>query len=117
MTAAQLLVPARPGAGPNACEVVAYKVRGNGLLDELVADGDVIFVRKKPDADDGEWAVVWLADDDKLVVKELAVRGEEKWLLFPVEGREQPDERLLGPYDVMYGVLLSHRRDHTKRSR
>lgn len=41
---------------------VAYRVSGDSMLDELIADGDYVLVRPQPQASSGEKVVVWVPD-------------------------------------------------------
>lgn len=91
--------------------VFALRVRGDSMIDAGIFDGDLVVVRRQPDARDGDVVVVGIADDEATVKQFSLRRG--KVVLTPANVRYEPI--VLDPADVtVYGkvVLTLHRLDH-----
>jgi len=51
-------------------EHFALRVQGNSMIDEGILDGDIVVIRKQPDAENGE-TVVALLDNDEVTLKKI----------------------------------------------
>ncbi|MCS6964795.1 transcriptional repressor LexA [Thermoflexus sp.] len=54
----------------------ALRVQGNSMVDALVGDGDLIIVKPIPQVEEGEMAVVWLADRHETTLKRVYREGD-----------------------------------------
>jgi repressor LexA len=54
-----------PSQGP----IFALRVKGESMLDALVADGDIVLVRPTPQVENGAMAVVWLKEKGEATLK------------------------------------------------
>ncbi len=59
-------------------ELYALRVRGDSMIGAGILDGDIVIVRRQPDALAGDIVVALL--DDEATVKRLSLRGKEVWL-------------------------------------
>jgi len=57
-------------------DLFALRVRGDSMADALVGDGDLILVKPVPEVQDGEMAVVWLADRHETTLKRVYREGD-----------------------------------------
>jgi len=51
-------------------EHFALRVQGNSMIDEGILDGDIVVIRKQPDAENGE-TVVALLDNNEVTLKKI----------------------------------------------
>ncbi len=56
-------------------DLFALRVQGDSMVDALVGDGDLIIVKSTPSVEDGEMAVVWLADRHATTLKRVYREG------------------------------------------
>lgn len=49
----------------------ALKVAGTSMIEEGISDGDIVIIREQPTVDDGETAVAYLPDEDKVTLKKI----------------------------------------------
>lgn len=49
----------------------ALRVAGTSMIEEGISDGDIVIVREQPTVDNGERAVAYLPDDDKVTLKKI----------------------------------------------
>jgi SOS regulatory protein LexA len=49
----------------------ALKVTGTSMIEEGISDGDIVIIREQPTVDDGETAVAYLPDEDKVTLKKI----------------------------------------------
>jgi repressor LexA len=54
---------------PQADNLFALKVRGDSMIDAMVADGDIVIMRPQHEARDGEMVAAWLTDRDETTLK------------------------------------------------
>ena len=57
-------------------ELFALKVKGNSMVDDLVADGDIVIVERLQEAARGQMAVVHLRDRNAATLKRIYPEGE-----------------------------------------
>ncbi|MBN1139421.1 MAG: repressor LexA [Anaerolineae bacterium] len=62
-------------ADPNR-DLFALKVKGNSMVDDLVADGDIVIVERIQEASRGQMAVVHLRDRNAATLKRIYPEGE-----------------------------------------
>ena len=78
--------------GRKAEDFCAMRVRGDSMTGAGILDGDIVIVRRQPDARTGDIVVALLGDE--ATVKRLSLRGKEVWLLpenpayDPIDGSE-----------------------------
>jgi len=60
-------------------DVVAFRVKGESMKDAFIQDGDVVVVKRTPNAEIGEM-VVALLDDSSITLKRLKSDGKRVWL-------------------------------------
>jgi repressor LexA len=49
----------------------ALKVAGTSMIEESISDGDIVIIREQPTVEDGEKAVAYLPDEDKVTLKKI----------------------------------------------
>lgn len=79
--------------------VVVYRVRGDSMRDECIADGDYVVVRPGQDAEHGATVVYHLADNGCVVKRYDKTKG----MLFSGSGRGRWVHQLV-PEDTLLGV-------------
>ncbi len=67
----------------------ALKVSGTSMIEEGISDGDVVIVREQPTVDDGEKAVAYLPDRDKVTLKKI-YRDKNRIKLVPANKTMEP---------------------------
>ncbi len=72
-------------------EVFALKVKGNSMVDALIADGDIVLIRPQETAETGEVVAVWLERERETTLK--------KWYPDPAKNqvRLQPANTTMEP--------------------
>lgn len=55
----------------NKKEVFALKVKGESMIDSLIADGDTIIMEPAQTAKNGETVAVWLEDEQEVTLKKI----------------------------------------------
>lgn len=50
-------------------QVFALNVSGNSMIDAMVADGDIVILRRQPTAENGDMVAVWLSDNNETTLK------------------------------------------------
>lgn len=74
-----------------ANEVFALKVKGNSMVDALIADGDIVLIKPQQTAEVGEIVAVWLEEERETTLK--------KW--YPDKSKDevrlQPANPTMGP--------------------
>lgn len=81
--------------------VVCYRVRGDSMNDEMIANGDFVVVLPVPDADNGATVVVHL-EDNGVVIKQY---DKAKGMLCSGNGKGRWTHKLR-PGDRIMGVLV-----------
>ena len=61
--------------GLDVSEVFALEVKGDSMIDALIADGDIVILRKQQTCKDGDMVAVWLPDDSTTTLKEFHDEG------------------------------------------
>jgi len=51
----------------------ALKVSGTSMIEEGISDGDIVIIREQPAVDDGEKAVAYLPDENKVTLKKIYI--------------------------------------------
>lgn len=55
----------------NTDDVYALRVRGNSMIDSLIADGDIVVMRHQRSAENGDTVAAWLVDEETVTLKEF----------------------------------------------
>jgi repressor LexA len=76
---------------PSGRECFALRVRGDSMIDEQIADGDIVVVESRPEARDGETVVALIRGEDA-TLKKIYRRGSQV--------RLQPANPRMGPIDL-----------------
>jgi len=63
-------------ADPNK-DLFALRVKGNSMVDDLVADGDIVIVERRQEASRGQMAVVHLRDRNAATLKRVYPEGKQ----------------------------------------
>jgi repressor LexA len=79
-------------------DLFALQVKGDSLVDALVADGDYVILRKQETADPGDMVAVWLEDDVTTTLKFIYPRDGGEIELRPANPRYDP---IVKPEDVV----------------
>ena len=69
-------------------EHYALKVQGDSMIDEGIRDGDIVIIRKQPDAENGE-TVVALLDNNEVTLKKI-YREKNRFRLQPANPNLKP---------------------------
>lgn len=59
----------------NRKDIFALKVRGNSMIDALIADGDTVILQAVQSVENGEMAAVWLKSDKETTLKKVFREG------------------------------------------
>ena len=73
-------------------DLFALRVKGNSMVDDLVADGDIVIVERRQEALRGQMAVVHLRDRNAATLKRVYPEGERV--------RLQPAHPIMGAFYV-----------------
>lgn len=57
-------------------DLFALRVKGNSMVDDLVADGDIVIIERRQEASRGQMAVVHLRDRNAATLKRVYPEGE-----------------------------------------
>lgn len=66
----QVEVPAYMFRGRPGPDVFALRVKGNSMIDALIADGDIVLIRSAETAEVGETVAVWLEQEGETTLKQ-----------------------------------------------
>jgi len=58
-------------------DLFALRVKGDSMVDDLVADGDIVIVERRQEAQRGQMAVVHLRDRNAATLKRVYPEGEQ----------------------------------------
>ncbi|MFP3914134.1 MAG: LexA family protein, partial [Actinomycetota bacterium] len=72
------------GSGP----VFMLRVRGDSMVDAGILDGDLVVVRRQPDADDGDLVAAMVADEEATVKRMFRRDGK---IILHAENEAYPD--------------------------
>ena len=75
----------------NADNVFALRVRGDSMIDAMIADGDVVIVRNQQSAENGDTIVAWLKEEKETTLKSFYLEEGKRRV------RLQPRNPLLEP--------------------
>jgi len=67
----------------------ALKVSGVSMIEEGISDGDIVIIREQPTVNDGEKAVAYLPDENKVTLKKL-YREKNRVRLVPANKTMKP---------------------------
>jgi repressor LexA len=70
-------------------DLYALRVRGDSMIDAFIADGDVVILRRRETAHNGEMVAVWLRDRQEVTLKRFFQEGRKV--------RLQPENPTMGP--------------------
>lgn len=79
---------------------VALRVQGESMRDAFIRDGDIVIIKKTPDADSGDMVVAVLPDSS-ITLKRLKKDGKKVWLI-PENPQYDP---IYGPFSVAGRVI------------
>lgn len=82
LTVTEDMVKGRPN-------VFALRVRGKSMIDDLIDDGDIVFLEPAQTADDGDKVAVWLKDRGEVTLKRI-YRDGDRVRLQPANSTMQP---------------------------
>ncbi|MDD9955748.1 MAG: transcriptional repressor LexA [Anaerolineaceae bacterium] len=85
------VAPATLGNNPPG-EVFALRVQGDSMIDAMIADGDIVLLRRADTAQNGELVAVWLADEEATTLKRFYHEGQRV--------RLQPENPTMDPIYV-----------------
>ncbi len=57
-------------------EVYALQVKGNSMIDELIADGDIVLMRYTQQVENGQTAAVRIVDRNEVTLKKIYFKGD-----------------------------------------
>ena len=69
--------------------VFALRVKGESMIEDLIDDGDIVFLEPATTADDGEKVAVWLQDREEVTLKRL-YREKDRIRLQPANSTMPP---------------------------
>lgn len=69
--------------------VFALRVKGTSMIEDLIADGDIVFLEPAQSAVDGEKVAVWLKDRGEVTLKRI-YRDGDRVRLQPANGTMSP---------------------------
>ena len=55
--------------------VYALQVRGNSMVDAMIADGDIVILEQACDIKNGDVAAVWLKNEQEVTLKKVYFEG------------------------------------------
>lgn len=58
-------------------DVYALRVRGNSMIDALIADGDIVLLRYQENAENGQMAAVRVIDRNEVTLKKVYFEGSQ----------------------------------------
>jgi repressor LexA len=58
-------------------DIYALQVRGNSMVDAMIADGDVVIMERPHDIKNGDVAAVWLRNEQEVTLKKVYFEGEQ----------------------------------------
>ncbi|GAC1650964.1 MAG: transcriptional repressor LexA [Herpetosiphon sp.] len=58
-------------------DVYALRVKGNSMIDALIADGDIVLLRYQSNADNGQMAAVRVLDRNEVTLKKIYFEGDK----------------------------------------
>ncbi|MBA3946183.1 MAG: transcriptional repressor LexA [Herpetosiphonaceae bacterium] len=58
-------------------DVYALRVKGNSMIDALIADGDIVLLRYQNNADNGQMAAVRVIDRNEVTLKKIYFEGNQ----------------------------------------
>lgn len=70
-------------------DLYALRVRGDSMIDAFIADGDVVILRRRETARNGEMVAVWLRDRQEVTLKRFYQEGKRV--------RLQPENPTMSP--------------------
>ncbi|MCB0017515.1 MAG: hypothetical protein KDE09_06980 [Anaerolineales bacterium] len=79
-------------------DLFALRVRGDSMIDALVAEGDIIVLDQKSEVRNGDLVAAWLTEREELTLK--------YWYREGPRTRLQPANRTMGPIYVPAGEVV-----------
>jgi repressor LexA len=76
-------------SGVDPAQVYALRVKGDSMIDAMIADGDIVLLRHQEEAKDGDMVAVWLTDRNETTLKYFYREGD-KVRLKPAHPDMQP---------------------------
>ncbi|MBN1310033.1 MAG: repressor LexA [Anaerolineae bacterium] len=56
-------------------ELFALQVKGDSMVDAMIADGDIVIMRPHPNVQNGDLVAVWLTDREETTLKRIYMEG------------------------------------------
>ena len=76
-TADKIELPASLWPETTTEDLYALRVRGDSMIDAFIADGDVVILRRRETARNGEMVAVWLRDRQEVTLKRFFQEGKK----------------------------------------
>ncbi len=92
-------------SGVDPSEVFALRVKGDSMIDAMIAEGDIVLFRKQSIANNGDMVAVWLADRSETTLKYFYHEGNRIKLL-PANENYEPIY-VDAAYCQIHGKVLS----------
>lgn len=92
-------------SGVDPSEVFALKVKGDSMIDAMIAEGDIVLFRKQSIANNGDMVAVWLADRSETTLKYFYHEGN-RIKLMPANDNYEPIY-VDAAYCQIHGKVLS----------
>jgi repressor LexA len=92
-------------SGVDPSEVFALRVKGDSMIDAMIAEGDIVLFRKQSIANNGDMVAVWLADRSETTLKYFYHEGNRIKLL-PANQNYEPIY-VDAAYCQIHGKVLS----------
>jgi repressor LexA len=89
-------------------DIMGFRVQGESMKDAYIQEGDVVVVKRTPNADPGEMVVAYLKTDGAITLKRLKKDNEKYWLV-PENPEYQP---IYDPFELVGKVVGVLRRYH-----
>jgi repressor LexA len=70
-------VPAEVAPSERLNDVYALRVRGNSMIDALIADGDIVLMRYQQTAENGQMVAVRIEEDNAVTLKRFYREGSK----------------------------------------
>lgn len=71
----QVVVPTEMVRGSKS--VYALRVKGNSMVDAMIADGDIVIMAQPVDVNNGDVVAIWLKNEQEVTLKKLYIEGEQ----------------------------------------
>lgn len=87
-------------------DVVAYEVKGDSMIEDMIREGDYIIVQRTPEPSSNERVVAWLHAEECCMVKRIMFRANGEVWLHAANKAHPFKPRQLRDGDHVYGSLV-----------